>query len=78
MFRAYFVSEMAQVELRSGRVQAPAGDIAEHPGVDDDAARGLLARAVVVHQEHADRAPLFRDLHSYTLEFNLSTSRTHS
>jgi len=52
---------LSQSDLIHSLLAVP-GDIAEHPWrVDDHAAYRLLTRAVVVHQEHAERtSPIAR------------------
>jgi len=62
----YFVSDPAQVELKSGRVEAPA----RWPR--------RMCRSLTVVREMATSRAVNRGLHSHTGELNLSNSRTPS
>ena len=59
VFKVYYVSETAQVELGSGRVQAPAAS-----------AKNVVVRSSLTNTRSS--GPTIRGLHPFTFQLNLS------
>ena len=80
VFRVYFVSETAQVELGSGRVSAPAFKCGTSPlrSLSTLASPSVAKTPSSMPPPSKKSArPPGRGLHLFTLELNLSNSRTH-